>query len=239
MSFIIHTAGFYIEVYSIQLDLSNLQHLCRCYTVEGFRPDIYIEIEQCDIDIYLNERDNTKFSMTEIELLSLHRKLTEALLEKSVLLVHGAAISCNDKAYIISAPSGTGKSYRARQWLRSIPDSYIINGDKPYLKFEGNYVYACGSPWCGKEQFSSNKIVQLQAILFLERSNKTALNKLSFQDAFIKLLSQSFIPSEYSKMRKALQLLKHLEGKVDFYQFQSTMEPESVLTAYRIVTSKI
>ena len=35
---------------------------------------------------------------------------------------------------IFYGPSGTGKTTHSRLWLENVPDSHILNGDKPFLQ---------------------------------------------------------------------------------------------------------
>ena len=216
---------FTISIAGVPIAVSDhsgsLQQMCRKYLRDDLSPEITIN------------------AGTESgEIISVHREITEKLLDKSVLLMHGAAIATEGEAYIISAPSGTGKSYRAWKWIRQIPGSFFINGDKPYLRIEEEKVLACGSPWCGKERMNSNTMLPLRAVFFLERADETNVAKLSFAEALPELLSQTYRPADSAKMRKTLELLMQLDGKVDFYRFQSTKEPESVLAAYEAARPK-
>ena len=56
----------------------------------------------------------------EIEPMILQRKLANALLQYYTILIHGAAISCNNKCYIFIAPSGTGKTTHIMNWINMI-----------------------------------------------------------------------------------------------------------------------
>ena len=68
-----------------------------------------------------------------LELTVIHEKMTLALLPRDIFLMHGSALCMDDRAYIFTAPSGTGKSTHARLWREIYGDRVrMINDDKPY-----------------------------------------------------------------------------------------------------------
>ena len=50
--------------------------------------------------------------------------------------MHGAVIRYKGKAYLFTAPSGTGKTTHIRQWLKKAEGTFVVNGDKPLIKVE-------------------------------------------------------------------------------------------------------
>ena len=82
--------------------------------------------------------------------------------------LHASAVMLDGKAYLFSAPSGTGKSTHTEKWCRLF-GAQIINDDKPVLRrIEGKWtVY--GTPWSGKNDLSSPVGVPLGGIAFLNR----------------------------------------------------------------------
>lgn len=238
MRFTIFVAGVYIEIISLYL---QAWYFCRnyiCRETENIEVDFSITISQKDIDEIkeafpdlLSNNDGMNDD-EHIEIAVIHSKITNALLEKEILLIHGSVIVTNDEAYMITGPSGVGKSYRSKQWITHIPRSYFLNGDKPYIITSNNCIMACGSPWCGKERFSSNKIVPLRTVFFLERAVKTEITRLSFGDAFPLLLKQTYIPFDIPERLLTIKLLKRMETGVDYYRFLSTKDSESVVKAF-------
>ena len=62
-------------------------------------------------------------------------------------LMHAAVVEVDGIAYVFTAPSGTGKSTHVQLWLDHFgPRARVLNGDKPLFRFEGNTLYACGTP---------------------------------------------------------------------------------------------
>ena len=173
-----------------------------------------------------------------IQLSLLLQKVAESLLIYDIFLMHGATICFNESAYIFSGASGIGKTTHILKWLDSIPDVFVVNGDKPFIKFDKDgKVLACGSPWAGKENMNTNVIVPVKAIILMERAENNYIEQISFGQAFISLLQQIYRPDDADKMRKTLRLLKLLDGKVSFYRFQcNNFKGDSFRVTYEALT---
>ena len=65
------------------------------------------------------------------------------LLDFNGMLLHASAVMVDGKAYLFTAPSGTGKSTHTRLWLQQFGErAAILNDDKPALRFENGKWYA-------------------------------------------------------------------------------------------------
>ena len=163
-----------------------------------------------------------------LEKLSLLRNIANKMVEYDVILFHGAAVAVNGKCYLFTAPSGTGKTTHSRLWLERLPQAYILNGDKPFLKVteEGN-VLVCGVPWRGKEGMGRNEILPLEAICVLERSPENWIEPAEPQDVISKLIRQIHVPDGLTASVKVMQLLDRICRKVRLYRLGCNMEPEA------------
>jgi len=169
-------------------------------------------------------------------------KIADLLPTRSALFMHGAVVEENGAAIMFTAPSGTGKSTRARIWMEEYPDSTVVNGDKPFIVISDENALACGTPWCGKEGWNTNAKVPLCAILLLERANEGDADKLEeigWREAFPTLIKQTYCPLNSNLMRATIQLLKALEGTVRFYRFISAPTPEAIHLAHDVILSKV
>ena len=87
------------------------------------------------------------------------------------ILLHSSCIVVDDLAYAFSADSGVGKSTHTQLWLKHFGDRcYMLNDDKPAIRLINGEVYACGTPFSGKYDYSAPKNVKLAGICFLQRS---------------------------------------------------------------------
>lgn len=163
------------------------------------------------------------------------KKVADAVIPFDTFLFHGAVIEKDGYGYMFTAPSGIGKTTRITLWKDCYPDSVVVNGDKPFIRFMNGEIYACGSPWSGKEKWNTNKMVPLRAVFLLERGEtdeENAVKEISIGQAFPILLQQVHRPTNADAMRKTIQLIKQMEGKVKFYRFHSAPTQQAVQLAY-------
>ena len=239
MKFLISLAGRTVEIHS---RYDSVKNYCRDYLChDQTRPDIIVTITDTDI-----EREGEKarradkksgvaaaHSPAHLEITAAHRKIATAMTAFDTFLMHGPVISTVGQGYMISAPSGIGKTTRIKLWAENIPESVVINGDKPLLRVAEGTVAAYGTPWCGKEGMNTNTAVPLRAIFLLERSDAgNDIREMSFSEAFPMLLRQTFRPDDIESGRQTLRLLKAMEGKVKIYRFCSEPTAEAVRLAW-------
>ena len=217
-------------------------------------PDIRIEISQDDVDKELLKHpeikspdifiDNDKVAVTYnygcLEPFVALNSLADKMISFDTLLMHGAVVALNNQAYMFTASSGVGKTTRTRKFLELYPDAIVVNGDKPFIRITPTEAIACGSPWSGKEGWNTNTMVPLKAIFLLERAGNgegSRIEEISLGKAFPFLLQQTYCPEDPDLIRKTLQLLKALEGKVKIFRFRSTPTKDSVRLAYETANS--
>lgn len=245
MVFQIRLAGKVIEIHAFY---EYIYTRCRKYVISDqviLDPDIIITVSQGDLT---QEEHRMKIAMqagkTEVyteadpeylETLVVYRKIAEEMLHYRTILMHGSVIATEGVGYMITAPKGVGKTTRTRIWVNNIPGSVVVNGDKPLIKVSSKSVYACGTPWGGKEEWHNNIIVPLRAIFLLERADEgegTLIEELSLGRAFSPLVRQTYQAKGAESIRKTMQLIKAFDGKVKFYRFRSAPTVEDVRMAF-------
>ena len=215
--FSISVAGHVIAIRAIYTEVKDL---CKDYLTEE-DPEFQIEISQEEIDSerMIDQQQNISRRNSYLETLVVYRKICGEMLSYNSFLMHGAVIAYNDNAYMFTASSGTGKTTHIRQWLDSIDHCSVVNGDKPLIHITETQAIACGTPWCGKEKMNTNVMVPLKAIVLMERSEDNKIVEITFEQALINLLQQTYRPAEAAQMKKTLSLLSQLKDKVHFYRF--------------------
>lgn len=202
-------------------------------------PDLYVEIKEEDIafekECYLKEQGQGELPGSYLEFTALLRKISDQFIDRSILLMHGAAISLSGKAYIFTAPSGTGKTTHIQKWLEHCPEAVVINGDKPFLKLDNDdSVLVCGSPWAGKERMYTNTKVPLNAIIFMERAEENRIQEIGFSDAFPSLFQQIYLPDNADQKRKVIRMIQRLHGNISFYRYYcNNFKEDCFEVAYR------
>jgi len=215
LKFCIEIAGISIEIHSL---FSKIKSISKDYITDTLTPDIVLNIAAKDV-VSESETKLSVYQMPDLETLAVYRKIAEETLKYDTFLMHGSVISINGKAYMFTAPSGTGKTTHIRKWLENLPDAFVVNGDKPLIK-AGEVPLACGTPWAGKENMQTNTMVPLAAIVLMERAEDNEIRQITFSEAFSGLFRQTYQPKDTEKLKATLRLLKSLDHKVKFYSFK-------------------
>ena len=103
----------------------------------------------------------------------------DALMRRDRIVFHGAAFRWHQRAWLFSAPSGTGKTTQLKNWQRLFGgEMEIMNGDKPILELcADGHVLVRPYPWKGKEGLGRDDITApLGGIILLrqDRENRIA-----------------------------------------------------------------
>lgn len=116
------------------------------------------------------------------------------MLLPNACIFHGTAFIWNGLAYILTAPSGTGKTTQYLNWKKLYGDEIsIINGDKPALRIRDDQsVIVYPSPWNGKEDLCGNQSARLGGIICLEQAASNTICRCSSQEAAPLLFRQVF-----------------------------------------------
>lgn len=139
------------------------------------------------------------------------RKFYKSLLSFDGFLLHASAVVYENRAYLFSADSGVGKSTHTNLWLEMLgnENAYLINDDKPALRFINDELYVYGTPWSGKQDKSVNTSVPLQGICFLKRGSENEIHSLSTVQAIGRIIKQTL------HLRFDEQTMKYLYDRLD------------------------
>ena len=194
--------------------------------------DFWISVTDEDIKKE-NQLLKQGYSKGYLESLAVYRKLSEKMLEYQIFLFHCSAVALDGRAYLFTAPSGTGKSTHAGLWQKYFKDKVlIVNDDKPLIRADETGVWVYGTPWCGKHGKNTNICVPVQAVCVLEQGKVPELQKLSPIDGYINLYQQTYRPKDEMQMRQTLGLLNRVISQIPIYRLRCDISMESVRIAY-------
>ena len=161
-----------------------------------------------------------------------------ALLNFNGILLHSSCVVVDNKAYAFSADSGTGKSTHTQLWLKHFGDrAYMLNDDKPAIRLIDGKVYACGTPWSGKYDYSTPAVVELAGICFLERSEDNWIKKADTSKAVFNIFSQTLRHLSAEGMDNLFNVLEELFSKTSLYELGCNISDDAVLTAYNAMSN--
>ena len=217
---------------------------CRDYIVSSEKPDFIVNTTIEEIKRELKQTTSARlpkqgefgnnvavmFDNGFAEHLLICHKIANEIIKSKIVLIHGVAIAINGKCFIFSAPSGTGKTTHALNWIKMIPNTIIVNGDKPFVNVLSKLTY--GSPWCGKEKLNTNISVPLSGLISLERGKENTIKPLKFNEMLPILLRHTYIPISEGGLLDTVQLLGKLQS-VPCYKLTCNMDPYSAVVAFK------
>ena len=204
------------------------------YRCEDAAPDITISSAAEDL-----RRKNPHLSLEDCEYLSTGGSFYRQLVRFHGIMLHASCVVVDEKAYLFSAPCGTGKSTHVQLWLQLFGDkAYILNDDKPALRVLDGKVYVYGTPWSGKNDCSRNAKVELGGIAVVKRAKENSIRVLPPDEAVFPLLNQtarSILPELMNFMMDTIDAVVST-GKV--YELSCNMDISAAKLSYETMSGK-
>lgn len=174
-----------------------------------------------------------------LESLALCRAACDALIAEGVLLFHASAVQVDGRAFLFTAPSGTGKSTHARLWSQLLGDDMgYINDDKPLLEFTDEGIVAHGSPWDGKHRLGEDACAPVAAVVQLYQAPGNTIVKLAPEDAFGVLYSQAYRPQGPAGATAAFRLAARMAREVPVYRMGCTPTLDAARLCFKTVAEQ-
>lgn len=226
---IINLAGLIMEV---KLRWKYTYDLCKNYLYDGDEKPVFT-VFATNEQLEAENKKTPGFSYDVLESTCVYRNICEQILKYDGVLIHSAAISVDNEAYLFTANSGTGKTTHMNLWLDKFGErAFIINGDKPILRKTDDGIFVYGTPWCGKEGYNENIRVKVKGICILERAETNQIKKALKKDALTFLISQTSRPKNVEKMDLMLKNLGEIVDNIPVYRLGCNMEKEACEVAY-------
>ena len=108
--------------------------------------------------------------------------------DQLTMLMHASVIRHQGKGYLMTAPSGTGKSTHTRLWYDNIPGCDLMNDDNPVVRIVDGEAIVYGSPWSGKTPCYRNIQAPVGGIVRIQQRPENTIRKYSALEAFSNLL---------------------------------------------------
>lgn len=193
------------------------------------QPDILLDSTRYRPDLYPKN-----ISPDMLTYMESGRLFSVALLAHSGLHLHASAVELDGKAYLFSAPSGTGKSTHTRLWQQVFGErAQVFNDDKPALRYLDGRWYAYGTPWCGKDGINQNVKVPLAGICFLKQAKENRIRRLGTPEAVQNLLWQTIHRfRSVENMDRALAMVDALVRRIPVFELENRPEPEAAWLSY-------
>ena len=172
-SFLYSKTVKYFKNYTLNEDLSLIGQ------DEGDSSENYVKLTKEEYDVgkkLIVEKAEEDY----IEYKLLISKTSLFLLSHMRCIFHAVAIKWLDRAWLLTGPSGIGKTTQLRHWVSLIHgEMHIISGDMPVLRYQEKEITVYPSPWNGKEGITGKKSAKLGGIIYLEQNSINDISLIS------------------------------------------------------------
>lgn len=234
-------------VVHVQPLFQSTREYCRPYLTEK-DPEFVVRITPEDLvyEQMLLEREAIeeglkirKFKEPFLERSTIQRRVADFLVSRDTLMLHGSTVAVDGRAYLFSAPCGTGKSTHTRLWRELFGDrAVMVNDDKPFLQITSDGVLAYGSPWSGKHGLASNVCVPLKGICSLHRGKENEIRRSDATMVRDLLSHQVHLPEDATLVQKALSLLEQVTELVPLWEMACNKELDAARVAFSAMSSE-
>lgn len=150
---------------------------------------------------------------------------------KKCFFLHSASILFQEKAWLFSGSSGTGKSTHTRLW-HTFLDAPYLNGDLNMIGMKNDHYIVYGQPWCGTSNIYTTADHPLGGIVFLKQSDKNHWQSMTSDQKVLQLLYRLISPNWTKDMlHKNMHFSKMLSRKVPLFSLECTATKEACYTA--------
>ncbi len=169
--------------------------------------------------------------------------ICDALMRRNRLVFHGASYLWRKRAYIFSAPSGTGKTTQITHWRSLYGQGIeILNGDKPILEVSGNgEISVHPSPWKGKEGLGRDDITApLGGIILLRQDTQNHIEKIKPTEAARNLFGRIY--STFSTVEDVLlaaDLMEQILSVTPVWMLSNRGDEDSAELTYKTLLEEV
>ena len=178
-------------------------------------------------------RQQPQLSRDDCEYITSGGSFYRQLLHYSGMMLHASCIVLDGKAYLFTAPSGTGKSTHTQLWLKVFGDrAQILNDDKPAIRLVDGTWYAYGTPWSGKTDMNTNIKAPIAGICVLSRGPENRIKPCGTHNAIRVILEQTVRSPNAAFMEILLGLVDRLVTNVPVWHLECNKSPEAAAVSY-------
>lgn len=194
-----------------------------------------------DIDLKSNyeslKKEAPHLSDEDCEYLTSGGSFYRQLVRHGGMLIHSSAVLMDGRAYLFTAPCGTGKSTHTKLWLKAFGErARILNDDKPAIRLVDGKWYAYGTPWSGKYDININTRAELAGICVLGRGEVNKIERFTGAKAVHALLEQTARVKNPEFMGDMLTLLDKLFTSVPVWKMECNMEDEAAIMSHKAMS---
>jgi len=217
----------------------GIKRICDEWMITEETPDMLeLEVTAKDLEFEREKDPESTSSDDYLETVALLRVFSEAAADKGVILFHSSVMLYDGKAYLFTAPSGTGKTTHCRLWKELLGDRCtFLNGDKPMIDTSGSPVIY-GTPWKGKERYGINASAPVAAICFVKRGSENSIRRLTAEEALPKMIRQTYRPRDKAGLVKMMNSVIRLSQSTELFELTCNISTGAAVTSFEAMTGE-
>ncbi len=191
------------------------------------------DFSRCTVGVKANIPHLRAFGMNNCMMIA----FAFSTVHKGTLLVHASVIRKDGRGYLMTAPSGTGKSTHTFLWYKNIPGCDLMNDDNPVVRVKDGQAIVYGSPWSGKTPCYRNTQAPIGAIVRIQQRPRNSIRPMNPVESLAVMLSQvSSMKWDRDIYHTVCSNLSALIGCVRFYELGCLPDAEAAQLCYQTVS---
>ena len=154
------------------------------------------------------------------------------ILKYECCIFHSVSFIFRGKAFLITGPSGVGKSTQYFNWQTFRPGEItMISGDMPVLekKLDGT-IWVHPTSWNGKENLGNKIVGQAAGIVLLEQGAENRIYRVSAVDAVLPILEQFLVrPETEGQIQNLAEIVDQILRVVPVWKMVNTGDLKSTV----------
>lgn len=209
-----------------EVEMSNPQgRMCGVLTADAL-------FRCCTVRLEAPERALRAFALNN----ALMMAFAFASADRQTLLLHASVIRKDGHGYLMTAPSGTGKSTHTYLWYKNIPGCDLMNDDNPVVRIVDGVPVVFGSPWSGKTPCYRNIQAPVGALVRIQQRPKNEIRRMAPVEALAQLLpAASSMKWDRRIYLSILDTLSVLIARVGVYELGCLPDAEAARVCYNAV----
>ncbi len=190
------------------------------------------EFEHCTTALFREGFVNRNFALNNAMMMA----YAFAAADEQTVLLHASVIRKDGKGYLMTAPSGTGKSTHTFLWYKNIPGCDLMNDDNPVVRVVEGTPIIYGTPWSGKTPCYRNIQAPVGALVRIQQRKKNEIRQMRPVEALATLLpAASCMKWDERIYLNICDTLTAIIGKVGVYELGCLPDAEAAWLCYNTV----
>lgn len=191
------------------------------------------DFRHCTVALLREEQSDHSFALNN----SLMMAYAFASADRQTVLLHASVIRKDGRGYLMTAPSGTGKSTHTFLWYKNIPDCDLMNDDNPVVRIVDDIPVIYGTPWSGKTPCYRNIQAPVGAIVRIQQRPRNEIRRMRPVEALAQLLpAASSMKWDERIYLNICDTISAIIARVGIYELGCLPDAEAAWLCYRTVS---